>query len=116
MERNKRLKGFSQTLRKNATKEESLLWFNFLRKYPVQFRRQYVIGNYIADFYCHKARLVIELDGSQHFSGEGPRQDEIRTSFFESQGLFVLRFSNSEVLTYFERVCDSIDLHVKARI
>ena len=66
MERNQDLTQVSQKLRKNATKEENLLWYNFLRKYRVQFRRQYVIGNYIVDFFCHKAKLVVELDGSQH--------------------------------------------------
>jgi very-short-patch-repair endonuclease len=66
MEQNQKLKPISQHLRKNATKEENLLWYNFLRLYKPQFRRQYVIGNYIVDFYCHRAKLVVELDGSQH--------------------------------------------------
>ena len=64
MERNAELKSHSRNLRKEQTKEEALLWYNFLSKYPLRFRRQYIIGNYIVDFYCHKAKLVIELDGS----------------------------------------------------
>ena len=61
MEQNKNLRRYAQDLRKKQTKEESLLWYQFLSRYPLRFRRQYVIGNYIADFYCHKAKLVVEL-------------------------------------------------------
>ena len=64
MERNRKLTKISQMLRKNSTKEESLLWGHFLSRYPLRFRRQYVIGNYIVDFYCHQAKLAVELDGS----------------------------------------------------
>lgn len=116
MERNKELKGFSQKLRKEMTKEESLLRYRFLRKYPVRFRRQYIIGNYIVDFFCHQAKLVIELDGSQHCEAEAAQYDQNRTQYLESQGLKVLRFSNLDILRQFPAVCEYIDETVKSRI
>ncbi|MBQ9168570.1 MAG: endonuclease domain-containing protein [Oscillospiraceae bacterium] len=116
MEQNQKLTPLSQTLRKNSTKEESLLWYNFLRRYPFQFRRQYKIGNYIVDFYCHKAKLVIELDGSQHYDAGKKELDTLRTDYLESNGLKVLRFSNLDVTRRFKRVCSAIDLCVQERI
>ena len=116
MEQNRQLKSKSQTLRKNATKEESLLWYNCLRKYPVQFRRQYVIGDYIVDFYCHKAKLVVELDGSQHYEPQIIEYDQKRTAYLESLGLCVLRFSNVDVTRKFRSVCELIDQTVKTQI
>ena len=98
MERNGSLKNFSRQLRKAQTKEEAYLWNNFLRRYPLQFRRQYIVGNFIVDFYCHKAKLVVELDGSQHFEEDGAENDRVRSEYLKSQGLRVLRFSNLEVL------------------
>ena len=115
MERNDSLTGLSQTLRKKMTKEERLLWNCFLKKYPLQFRRQYVIGNYIVDFYCHKAKLVVELDGSGHFEQETIRKDTVRTGYLESQGLQVLRFTNLEVTRQFQSVCEAIDAQAKKR-
>ena len=109
MERNAKLKSLSQQLRKNQTKEEQLLWHNFLKKYPLRFRRQYVIGNYIVDFYCHQARLVVELDGSQHYDPAEREKDLQRTAYLESQGLTVLRFTNLEVFRQFRSVCQAID-------
>ena len=109
MERNAALKGISQQLRKNQTKEEHLLWHNFLKKYPLRFRRQYVIGNYIVDFYCHQARLVVELDGSQHYDPARQEQDRQRTAYLTAQGLTVLRFTNLEVTRQFRLVCQAID-------
>ena len=116
MEQNKNLKPTSQKLRKNATKEENLLWYNFLRRYNPQFRRQYVIGNYIVDFYCHKAKLVIELDGSQHCDPKRMEYDRIRTEYLQSLGLHVLRISNLDTIQQFENVCHFIDRMVKARV
>ena len=116
MEQNQKLKPISQHLRKNATKEENLLWYNFLRLYQPQFRRQYVIGNYIVDFYCHRVKLVVELDGSQHCEPKKIEYDQARTSYLESQGLCVLRLSNLDVLQKFGNVCDYIDRSVKSRI
>ena len=109
MERNANLTHLSQQLRKNQTHEENLLWHNFLKKYPMRFRRQYVIGNYIADFYCHQAKLVVELDGSQHYDPTQEEQDRQRTAYLVSQGLQVLRFTNLEVTRQFAAVCQAID-------
>ena len=114
MERNAKLKPNAQTLRKNMTKEETLLWYNFLCKYPLRFRRQYVIGNYIVDFYCHQAKLVVELDGSQHYEPDEAEKDRIRTVYLESLGLQVLRFTNLEILQQFRSVCEAIDLAANA--
>ena len=77
------------------TKEEAHLWYQFLCRYPLRFRRQYVIGTYITDFYCHKAKLVVELDGSQQYSPEEMEYDRKRKAYLESQELKVLiLFSN----------------------
>ena len=115
MDRNKNLTSLSQNLRKNQTKEESSLWFRFLRKYPVQFRRQYVIGEYIVDFFCHKAKLVIELDGGGHYEPEQIQKDILRTEYLKTQGLQVLRFTNLDIQKNFYSVCEEIDKQVKER-
>ena len=115
MERNRNLVKNSQNLRKAMTKEEAHLWYQFLCRYPLRFRRQYVIGNYITDFYCHKAKLVVELDGSQHYSPEEMEYDRKRTVYLESQGLKVMRFSNLDVMRQFRHVCDAVDMAVKDR-
>ena len=115
MEQNKTLKAKAQNLRKDATKEENLLWYKFLRRYPVQFRRQYIIGNYIVDFYCHRARLIVELDGSQHCEPKQVEYDRARSAYLESLGLYVLRFSNLDVVHRFRSVCEAIDLAVQER-
>ena len=81
----------ARTLRKNMTKEEKHLWYDFLKTYPVRFLRQKVIDNYIVDFYCHSARLIIELDGSQHYEEKGLLKDKIRTEKIEQRNLTVLR-------------------------
>ena len=114
MERNSELKERSQKLRKEATKEENLLWYNFLRKYPVRFRRQYIVGNYIVDFYCHQAKLVVELDGSQHYENQGLAADAARDHYLKSIGLTVLRYSNLDVNRNFSGVCQDILNHLPA--
>lgn len=106
----------AQELRKNQTKEEARLWYQFLRKYPQQFRRQHPIGTYIVDFYCAKAKIVVELDGSQHYESDGISHDIERTAYLEALGLKVLRFSNSDVNIKFPNVCAAIDLAVKERM
>ncbi len=103
----------AKTLRKEMTKEERRLWYDFLRTYPIKFLRQKVIGKYIADFYCAKAKLVIELDGSQHFEPGNAEKDHERTAFLEQYGLTVLRIPNNEVNRNFEAVCEYIDRIVK---
>jgi len=115
MEQNQKLRKNAQRLRKNLTKEEAHLWYQFLCRYPHRFRRQYVIGNYIVDFYCHLAKLVVELDGSQHYTPEEAHKDKIRTAYLEQQGLKVLRFTNLDVMREFRSVCEMIDMTVKER-
>ena len=94
---NKQLVPFAKRLRKEMTKEERHLRYDFLRTYPVRFSRQKVLGNYIVDFYSAEARLVIELDGSQHYEPDALEQDTERTAFLEGYGLTVIRIPNNEV-------------------
>ena len=95
------------------TKEERRLWYEFLRGYPVRFSRQKVLGKYIVDFYSAEAKLIIELDGSQHYEDENMIRDAERTAFLESYGLRVLRIPNNEVSRNFSGVCEYIDAAVK---
>ena len=113
MEQNKNNTPLSQQLRKNQTKEEAKLWYQFLRKYHVQFRRQYKIGNYIVDFYCHKAKLAVELDGGGHYEPKQAEYDRQRSEYIIQQGVHVLRFSNLDVNHNFYSVCSCIDEAVK---
>lgn len=106
----------SQILRKQMTKEERHLWYDFLRTYPVQFKRQYSIGPYYVDFYCYKAKPVIELDGAQHCELKALDYDRRRTEFIQKQGFDVLRISNRDVMQRFSSVCEAIDLAVLCRI
>ena len=106
----------AQTLRKNQTKEENHLWYDFLRTYPVQFKRQYPIGPYYADFYCYRAKLVIELDGSQHYEEDATAYDAQRTAYLKAQGLSVLRFANSDIWKNFAGVCETIDAEVNKHL
>ena len=115
MERNEKLTEKAQNLRRSMTKEETHLWYQFLCRYPLRFRRQYVIGNYITDFYCHRAKLVVELDGSQHCTPEEMEYDRKRTAYLESIGLKVLRVSNLDVIRKFHNICEMIDMDVKSR-
>ena len=110
---NKDLVPLAKQLRKEMTKEERRLWYDFLRGYPVLFSRQKVLGKYIADFYSAKARLVIELDGSQHFEESNLAKDAERTAFLETYGLRVIRIPNNEVNKNFQGVCEYIDAVVK---
>ena len=103
----------AKALRKNMTPWERKLWYNFLRNYPVWFQRQKAIGNYIVDFYCAKASLVIELDGGGHYSAEQKEKDALRTKELESMGLTVLRICNVDIDRNFEGVSEYIDLAVK---
>ena len=103
----------AKTLRKNMTRWEKRLWYDFLRTYPVRFQRQKAIGDYIADFYCAKARLVIELDGSGHYTYSQETKDKLRTTEIESVNLCVIRFTNLEIAENFEGVCEYIDSIVK---
>jgi very-short-patch-repair endonuclease len=98
----------SQRLRREMTQEERHLWYDFLKGLLVTINRQKVIGSYIVDFYSASAKLVIEIDGSQHYDKEGIETDAIRDEYLNSQGLTVKRYSNSDIHHHFENVCDDI--------
>ncbi len=98
------------------TRQEKHLWYDYLRKYPVKIYKQRIIDSFIADFYCYKARLVIELDGSQHYTPEGRTYDAVRSHVLEQHGLLVLRFYNRDVDENFEGVCYIIDKTIKERM
>ena len=104
---------FARELRKNMTKEEKHLWYDFLRTYPIKFIRQKTIGCYIVDFYCAQAQLAIELDGSQHFEKQQQIADEERTVYLNAYGITVLRVPNNEINRNFRGVCEYIDEVVK---
>ena len=106
----------AKNLRKNATPQENHLWYDFLSKYSVRFQRQKSIDNFIADFYCHKAKLIIEIDGSQHYTKDGKQNDEFRTDILVGYDLKVVRFTNRQIDTNFRGVCEYIDKIVKASI
>ena len=116
MEENLKMRKHSQELRKNQTKEENHLRYDFLKTYPVQFRRQYPVGCYYADFFCYKAKLVVELNGSQHYEPENVAADQRRTAYLEKNGLHILRFANTDIWKNFSGVCQAIDMEVKKRI
>ena len=103
----------AKELRKNMTREERHLWYDFLRKYNPRFYRQKVLGNHVADFYCAEAKLVIELYGSQHFENEAMAKDAARTRVLEEYGLRVLRIPNNEVNRNFGGVCEYIDNYIR---
>ena len=113
---NGKLVPIARTLRKNMTKEERHLWYDFLRGYDIKFVRQKIFGRYIADFYCASARLIVELDGSQHYTDDGPEKDAERTAFLEQYEIKIIRIPNSELNQNFRGVCEFIDSEVKKRI
>ena len=113
---NPALTGRAKALRKDMTKEERRLWYDYLRNYPVRFLRQKVIDDYIVDFYCAKAGLVIELDGSQHYEAADILRDQIRTSCLERHDLLVLRIPNNAVNENLRGVCAYIDAVVQYRL
>ncbi|MBP3300673.1 MAG: DUF559 domain-containing protein [Clostridia bacterium] len=106
----------AKMLRKNLTKEERRLWYDFLKDYPIRFTKQKVLGKYVADFYCAKAKLVVELDGSQHRRDRGLREDAERTEFLQQYGLIVVRFRNFRIRNNFKGVCEEIDAIIKSRL
>ena len=113
---NKKLVTLARTLRNSMTKEERKLWYEFLSKHTVRFYRQKIFGNYIADFYSAQAKLVIELDGSQHFEDENMKQDNIRTEFLEELGLKVVRIPNNQINNEFPKVCEYINNELEKNI
>ena len=115
MQHDKNNEILARNLRKNMTPWERKLWYLFLKEYPVRFQRQKCIDNYIADFYCFRAKLVIELDGGGHYDPDSKKKDEIRTKILEKYGLKVLRFCNLDIDRNFYSVCSVIDSEVKKR-
>ena len=105
---NSELTDYAQALRKNMTKEEKKLWYDFLKNLPYSVHRQKAIGNYIVDFYCAETKTVIELDGSQHYEDDGVLHDKERDAYLNGLGITVLRYSNRDVNTNFNGVCDDI--------
>ena len=103
----------AKALRNNMTPWEQKLRYDYLSSYPVRFQRQKAIGNYIADFYCAKAKLIIELDGSGHYTQEQGEKDAVRTKELEAMDLTVLRFCNKDIDRNFSGVCKYIDRIVK---
>ena len=113
---NKKNIPLAKTLRKNATVQENHLWYDFLSQYEVRFQRQKAIDNFIADFYCHRAKLIIEIDGSQHYTEIGIKKDEFRTERLAGYNLQIIRFTNRQIDTNFYGVCEYIDMVVKASL
>jgi len=105
----------AKELRKNMTKEERHLWFDYLKNAPLKFVRRKVIGKYIADFYCASAGLIIELDGSQHYDEQGLEYDRKRTDYLEGYGIKVVRIANNEVNGNFTGVCEYIESMLKEK-
>jgi len=105
---NSGLVGNARKLRTNMTREERHLWYDFLKELPVVFKRQKIIGNHIVDFYCAHAKLVIELDGSQHYDTDGIAVDAKRDEYLRGLGLTVKRYSNADINTRFNSVCEDI--------
>ena len=111
--KNQNLTPVAKRLRREMTKQEKHLWYDFLRNFKYLFNRQKVIGRYIVDFYCHSARLVVEIDGGQHFEDSNLQKDNVRTGVLESYGLNILRFTNNEVDQNFYEVCMAIQEQVE---
>ena len=105
----------ARELRRDMTPQERKLWYMFLRRYPVKIYKQRIIDSFIVDFYCASAKLVIELDGSQHYTEQGTAYDKQRSAILKSHGLKVLRFSNREVDKEFGAVCGMIDQMIRER-
>ena len=103
----------AKVLRKNMTPWERKLWYDFLRNYPLRFQRQKAIGNYIADFYCAKAHLVIELDGGGHYTPQQAEKDRLRTKELRAMGITLIRICNLDIDRNFRGVCEYIDLTVR---
>ncbi len=114
--KNNALLGRARELRRAMTPQERHLWYDFLRDYPVKIYKQRIIDSFIADFCCASARLVIEVDGAQHFTPEGISCDAARTEAIQRYGLQVNRFTNHEIDREFEAVCDEIRRRINLRM
>jgi very-short-patch-repair endonuclease len=106
----------AKILRKNMTPQEKHLWYDFLKAYPIKIYKQRIIDEYIVDFYCHKSKVAIEIDGYLHYTADGKRKDELRTKELQKYGILVIRFSDSDIDNQFENVCKQIDEIIKKRM
>ena len=106
----------ARSLGREMTPHERKLWYLFLRKYPVKIYKQRIIGSYIVDFYCAGAKLIIEIDGSQHYDTPGQQYDCERTRYLENLGLTVIRFSNADINQRFDRVCEAIHQNIQMNL
>ena len=116
LKKNNKLLNAAKDLRRNMTPQENHLWYDFLQHYPVKIYKQRIIDHFIADFYCHQARLVIEIDGAGHYTPKGKSYDEARTEILERYDLCVLRFSNRDIDDNFEGVCHVINKTITKRL
>ena len=116
VKKNNKLLNIARILRHNMTRQEKHLWYDFLQHYPIKIYKQRIVDDFIADFYCYQARLIIEIDGSQHYTAQGKARDEARTEVLKKYGLFVLRFSNKDIDEKFKGVCDTIDKAIQERV
>ena len=113
---NNALVPYAKALRKDMTKEERHLWYDYLKSHSVRFVRQKVLGKYIVDFYSAKAKLVIELDGSQHYEEKAQAYDAARDMYLQAYGLIIIRIPNSEINDNFDGVCEYLNAKIAARI
>ena len=113
---NKNLLENARELRKNMTPQEGKLWHMYLKNHTVKFYRQRVIDSYIVDFYCSRAKLIVEIDGSQHFTVSGKEYDTLRTEILEKYGLKVIRFTNADIDDNIHNVCEVIDKEINKRL
>ena len=114
--RNIKLTPNAKVLRKSMTKEERHLWYDFLKQLPITVHRQKPLGNYIVDFYIASAKLVIELDGSQHYDSLHHQKDTLRDQWLHNEGYKVLRYSNADIHQRFQGVCEDILNHIEGNI
>ena len=113
---NKKLKAFARNLRSNMTDAERLIWSKIRKKQigDLQFYLQKNIGNYIVDFYCPKGKLIVEIDGGQHYESDGMKKDRERDRYLQMLGFVVLRFSDIDVLKNIDGVVERIHGHLKS--
>ena len=109
----KKLKSRADELRKNMTQQEWNLWYFYLRNHRLKWYRQRIIDRFIVDFYCHAAKLVIEIDGKQHYTDQGIVYDTERTQVLQGYGLKVLRYTNQQVVDNFQDVCWDIERNLQ---
>ena len=114
--RHAKLLQYAQQLRKNMTEQERILWFTFLRNHPLRFYRQKIMGNYILDFYCHRAKLAIEIDGSQHYEYKQEAYDLERTAYLRKLGILVVRYTNGDIQLRLNEVKADIDRILQERL